>query len=132
MIDVHSAIIVTTHDDVSVYRAPGSDSVTHVEFKTDDPHGYRRHLHHKGVERDHPLPPHEDEYYAAIAHALNGITRIVLISNGGGSSSSGGLFLREFTKRHHDIASTIIKELTLDIESLTVPQIIAAGIAELI
>lgn len=126
-LDLTSAIIVVTHDDVSVYRS--GDAVK--EFKTEDLHGYRRHLHHKGPEKDSPLQAEEEGYYNAVADSLVGIERIALISNAAGSSSSGGLFLREFKKRHHLIAEKIVSELTLDLEAMTVPQLIVSGVAAL-
>lgn len=130
-VDLSAAIIIVTHDDVSVYRAPGGSKEFHREFKTEDLHGYRRHLHHKGQEKDNPLQPEEEGYYNAVADNLVGIERIVLISNAAGSSSSGGLFMREFKKRHHLVAEKIISELTLDLEAMTVPQLLAAGVAVL-
>jgi len=126
-----SAIIVVTHDDVSVYRRPGTAEESHREFTASDPHGFRRHLHHKGQERDNRLQSEEDSYYSAVANALFGIERAVLISNGTGSSSSGDLFLREFTKRHHVVAEKIGKILKLDLEAMTEPQLIAAGVEAL-
>ena len=129
--DAKSAIIVVTHGDVSVYRAPEFSRDSRQEFKTEDPHGFRRHLHHKGQEKDNPLQPNEEGYYGAVADALDGITRIVLISNAAGSSGSGSLFMRELKKRHHLVAENLVGELTLDLEALTEPQLIAAGIAAL-
>ena len=125
--DDKSAIIVVTHDDVSVYRPLTTLEGAHQEFKSDDPHGFRRHLHHKGQEKDNPLLPEEDAYYTAIANALVGMERIVLTGNGAGSSSSGELFMREFKKRHHLVAEKIVSELNVDLEALTEPQLIARG-----
>ena len=130
-VDLTTAIVIVTHDDVSVYRAIGGAKESHKEFKTEDLHGYRRHLHHKGQEKDNPLQPEEEGYYNAVADSLVGIERIVLISNAAGSSSSGGLFLREFKKRHHLVAEKIIIQLDLDLEAMTVPQLLAAGEAAL-
>lgn len=125
--DSKSAIIVATHDDVSVYLAPGTSEESSQEFKTQDLHGFRRHLHHKGQERDNPHQPEEDGYYGAVADALKDVDRVVLISNATGSSGSGSLFMREFSKRHHLVAEKIVIELTLDLEAMTEPQLIAAG-----
>jgi hypothetical protein len=126
--DEHVAIIVVTHDHVSVYRAPNSANRSHLEFTTEDHHGFRRHLHHKGQQKDSPLQPEEDSYYNAVAAALAGATKIALISNAAGSSSSGSLFMREFTKRHHVLAKNILTEFTLDLEAMTEPELIAAGL----
>ena len=129
--DPKSAIVVVTHDDVSVYRPLDATETSHAEFKTDDPHGFRRHLHHKGYEKDNSLQPEEDSYYAAVADALVAVERIVLISNGTGSSSSGGLFMREFRKRHHLAAEKVLEVLDLDLEAMTEPQLLAAGVEAL-
>jgi hypothetical protein len=129
--DSKSAIIVVTHNDVSVRRLPGTHGESSQEFKTKDPHGFRRHLHHKGQEKDNPLQPEEEGYYAAVAEALAGIERIVLISNATGSSGSGSLFMRELKRRHPSVTEKILCELTLDLEAMTEPQLIAAGIAAL-
>ncbi len=130
-VDKDCAIIVVTHDDVSVYRAVSDSKELKSEFKADDVHGYRRHVHHKGIERDAMPQPDEDAYYDAVADALEGSERIVLMSNGTGSSNSGERFLFEFTKRHHLIAEKIVSELTVDIEALTLPQLISVGRTEL-
>jgi hypothetical protein len=127
---INSAIIIVTHDDVSVFRSLPELTLTE-EYKTEDLHGYRRHLHHKGLEHDNPRQPDEDVYYHAVADALTGIERIVLIRNAAGSSSSGELFLREFKKRQHVLAEKIGSELRLDLEAMTVPQLIEAGIGAL-
>ena len=123
--DGKSAVIVVTHDDVSIYRSPNTSEASHQEFASADPHGFRRHLHHKGQEKDNLLQPEGDAYYATVANALNGAERIVLISNAAGSSSSGELFMREFKKRHHLLAEKVISELNLDLKAMTEPQLIA-------
>jgi hypothetical protein len=125
--DPLTAIVVVTHDDVSIYLGLANAEASHQEFKPEDLHGFRRHLHHKGQEKDNPLPADEDSYYDAIADALAGAKRIALISSGTGSSSSGNSFMREFRKRHHLVAECIESQITLDIEAMSEQELVAAG-----
>lgn len=118
---------VVDHHGTKIYRIdPASGGAPGLEIRPYDPHGFLHHLVHKGQsEEKGQRAPEDITFYKRIADALAAGGRIVVVGHGTGKSNAAH-HLTEYLRTHHsETYQRVISELTADLSSITLPQLLA-------
>jgi hypothetical protein len=89
-----------------------------------------RHLLHDHIDRKRhdadrdEADPADTRFFEAVAEALPGKGRIVLVSDGKGQSNAAGHLAAFLTRHHHLVIARIADTLVADLSHITVPEIV--------
>ncbi len=121
----HRLVVMIDHHAAHIFQAvDGPKLEAEKTVKPYDPFGFERHLvHRKEAHYKGEHVPEEASFYEEIAVELVGADEIVLVGHGTGKSSAVN-YLGEYLKKHHPETFQHVKATeTVDLSSLTEPQI---------
>ncbi len=121
-----SLLIVVDHHGTRIFHVDvSSGDVSQHFIRPYDPHYYLHHLMHKDQAQERgQRAPEEPAYYGRIADAVALGGKIVVVGHGTGKSNAAH-HLTEYLQAHHrETYQRIVREITADLSSMTVPQLL--------
>ena len=114
--------VVIDHARARIYDLP-LDDARHAPHET-------HHLHHFIDRIDHDADrqeswPVDTRYFDAVAAALTGDGRIVVVGHGKGQSNEADHLMAYLFKHHSAVHARVAREIVADLPHLTVPQLLA-------
>lgn len=124
----HSFVVVAITQNEARVWAAGLDK----NAKPDKIHapGTERLHHHLREPRhhlSHEQSRHDDAYYDAIAHAVQGAKEVLIIGHGKGKANHMLRLVQYWERKHPAIARTVVGSMDSDLPSMTENQILAAS-----
>lgn len=114
--------VVIDHANARIYDLP-LDDARHAPHET-------HHLHHFIDRTDHDADreeswPTDTRYFEAVAAALSGDGRIVVVGHGKGHSNEAEHLMPYLLKHHSAVHARVAREIVADLPHLTVPELLA-------
>jgi len=122
-----SLLVVVDHHGAKIYHIDisGNDVSTHT-IEPYDPHHFLHHLTHKDQDREKgQRAPEDSSFYQRISHALAGTERILVVGHGSGHSNAAHHLIDYIRSHDSDTYGRIVDELTADLSSITLLQLLA-------
>ena len=118
-------IVVIDHHAARLYQdVGGSRPVVEASAKPYDPNGFHRHLiHRKEAHYEGERVPEETSFYEQVANGLVPAQEIILIGHGTGKSSALEFLAHYLKTNHPTIFQRVTATETVDLSSLTEPEI---------
>jgi hypothetical protein len=124
-----SLLIAVDHHGTKIFSVDvTSDDASEHVIRPYDPHHFLHHLVHKDQPRERgQRAPEEPAYYEKIADAVALGGKIIVVGHGAGKSNAAH-HLTEYLQTHHrETYQRIVREITADLSSVTVPQLLDLG-----
>jgi len=121
-----SLMVVVDHHGAKVYDiGVASDDASKHEIRPYDPHHFLHHLTHKDQSGERgQRAPEDASFYERIGKALAAGGRIVVVGHGTGKSNAAH-HLTEYLRSHHrETYQRIVREVVVDLSSITTPQLL--------
>lgn len=125
------AVVAIDHHQTTVYHSPGTASEQRVRLRADLTD--RRILHTRPTSPPfHEVSPVADsDYYESVITEIAKSERIVILSHGTGTSNAAIQLLAIMRKKHPELVNRIAAIKNCDLEAMTEPQLLKAGLEAL-
>jgi len=120
-------LVVLDHHEGNIYEIEAaSPGVSKLTAKPYDPHHFQHHLAHRDQSRERGQRTHEDlSFYERLSDGLTNAGKIIVMGHGKGHSNAAS-YLMEYLRTHrHDTYQRIVRDMEVDLSSLTLPQLLA-------
>lgn len=128
-VEAPDVLAAVDHHETRLYHldVAAADMAAHT-IRPRDPHHILHHLSHKDHPREHgQRSPEDQQYYQAVAAALAGAGRIVLVGHGKGHSNAAHHLAEYLAEHHRDIAARVVQDGVADLSAITAPQLLDVG-----
>ncbi len=117
-------LVVIDHREARIFKAELHGSLPQRIVPL-DPHDSHRHLHNVDDNSNGQRKPELKSFYTAVARALSGAERILVLGSSTGSSSAMDHLLAELKQHHPQIASRVVGTVVVNEAHMTDDQLLA-------
>ncbi len=128
-IDLTGRIAIAAIDfhSTRIYAIDSPDHSRSEHVVASDPRGYYHNVYHRHGNPDGTYEDDSDEYWRALALALNRCAAVLVLGHGKGKANAGHHFIAYIEKHDRDLAAKIVGEVRADIDDLTDEQFLRLG-----